>query len=463
MTNIRPMLRRIAPFRRAEATGSAAADAAETSDSFTALDTPQARAEPAAIAPPAPRHRRVTLRRVLLGLLLLSLATGGILYPMRSKFTAQGADLSRRVIGDENTARGESWYFRVQDRVEKTKYRILGGETDPFADKGVRVDIVPKPEGITVVHWVGKDSAGLPAMADLLRPPPMRPPETRLLRDDPASGEGVWTTSGLPRSSPNDMLMAKTFIRPDKSRPYASVGVLLIDSRRVRLTVSGGTMDPGGDRGVKGPGTIPQDAQKRLLVAWNGGFKGSHGGFGMVADGKTYRSLRDGLASLAVTRDGQIFMGEWGRTLTWRDEFVAVRQNAVLLVEAGEVSKRTAEGNDTWGYVNVNSAEFITWRSAVGVTKDGNLLVAAGPSLSAATLAQALAAAGAWTAMQLDINNPYVLTSLFFPQPDGSLRAERFIDAMPGSASRFLSTQERDFMYVTLEERVSLQTPGSYR
>ena len=183
----------------------------------------------------------------------------------------------------------------------------------------------------------------------------------------------------------------------------------------------------------------------------------------MVADGKTYRGLRDGLASLAVTKDGQIFMGEWGRTLTWRDEFVSVRQNAVLLVENGEVSKRTSEGNDTWGYVNVNSAEFITWRSAVGLTKDGNLLVAAGTSLSAASLAQALWAAGAWTAMQLDINNPYVLTSLFFAQPDGALRAERFMDSMPGSPSRFLSTQERVFMYVTLDDRFTLQAAGSYR
>ncbi len=457
------MLRRIPPFRRAEATGTVAAQAAETSDSFVSLETPAAGTEAAASAPAERHHRRVTVRRVLLGFVILAVSAGAVAYPMRSKFTAQGADLSRRVIGDENTARVEGWYFRLQDRVEKTKYSLFGGETDPFADKSVRVDIVPKPEGSSVVYWVGKDASGMPAIADLFPPPPMEPPQTRQLRDDPAPGEGVWTTSGLPRSSPNDMLMAKTFIRPDKSRPYATVGVLLIDSRRVRLTLSGGTVDPGGDLGVKGPGTIPEEVQKDLLVAWNGGFKGPHGGFGMVADGKTYRGLRDGLASLAVTKDGQILMGEWGRTLTWRDEFAAVRQNAVLLVEDGEVSKRTAEGNDTWGYVNVNSAEFITWRSAVGLTRDGNLLVAAGTSLSAATLAEALWAAGAWSAMQLDINNPYVLTSIFFSQPDGGLRSERFMDAMPGSPTRFLNTQERDFMYVTLDDRLGAAAPGSYR
>jgi hypothetical protein len=130
----------------------------------------------------------------------------------------------------------------------------------------------------------------------------------------------------------------------------------------------------------------------------------------------------------------------------------ACRQNAVLLVDRGEVSKRTAEGNDTWGYVQVNSSEFITWRSAIGVTKDGNLLVAAGNSLSAETLAKALWAAGAEYAMQLDINSPYVLTSLFFPQPDGSVKPERFMEAMPDAPGRFLRTQERDFMYLVVDE-----------
>jgi hypothetical protein len=248
------------------------------------------------------------------------------------------------------------------------------------------------------------------------------------------------------------MLMAKTFIRPDKSRPYALVGVLLIDSRRVRLNMVAGTEDPGGFRGMKGSGLIPADKQSLLVAAWNGGFKGQHGMYGMLVDGREFVSLRDGLASIAVFADGTIKMGEWGKDLARDENMVAVRQNAVLLVDKGEISKRVNEGNDTWGYVNVNSAEFITWRSAVGLTKDGNLLIASGNSLSAEALARALWAAGAYTAMQLDINTPYVLTSTFFPQPDGSLKAERFMDSMADSPSRFLKTQTRDFMYLTLDE-----------
>jgi len=126
----------------------------------------------------------------------------------------------------------------------------------------------------------------------------------------------VWTTTGLPRSSPDNVLI---FIRPDRSRPYALVGVVLMDHRRVRLHLVGGTVDPGGDRGVKGPGVIPQDQHGKLLVAWNGGFQGPHGGFGMLADGKEYRPLRNGLASIAVMKDVSVKMGEWGRDLV-RDE-----------------------------------------------------------------------------------------------------------------------------------------------
>ena len=60
--------------------------------------------------------------------------------------------------------------------------------------------------------------------------------------------------------------MAKTFIRPDTARPYASVGVLLLDKRRIRLHLMGGTQDPGGDRGVKGPGAIPEAEKKNLCL-----------------------------------------------------------------------------------------------------------------------------------------------------------------------------------------------------
>ena len=399
------------------------------------------------------KRRRFTLGRVLLALLVLGLAAGGGLYSQKDTLAPQVADTGRKVVGDENWAKVESWYFRFDDRVTRLKYRVLGGETNPFADD-VHVEWVPRPEAKTHIYFVGVIPPSSPQLTpDVFAPPPLRLPTTTPLRDTLETGEGVWTTAGLPRSTPNDILMAKTFIRPDKSRPYATVGILLADSRRIKLNMVGGTVDPGGDRGVKGPGVIPAADHSKLLVAWNGGFKGPHGGFGMVVEGREFRPLRNGLATICTHKDGSIRMGEWGAgEMVASDTISACRQNAILLVKDGQVSNRTAEGNDTWGYVQVNSAEFITWRSAVGLTQDGSLMVATGNSLSAATLAQALWAAGAYTAMQLDINSPYVLLGQFYQQPDGTLKHEKFMDSMPESASRFLKMQERDFMYLTLDE-----------
>ncbi len=374
-------------------------------------------------------------------------------YSQKDTLSPEVADYSRRIIGDRNTTRVEGWFFALEDRIDRAKYRLRGGETNPFATV-VEVQIVAREPARTVIYYTGDHGKPGAAQltADALGPVPMQLPTTIPLRDDPQPGEGVWSTTDLPHSSPSDMLMAKTFVRPDKSRPYASVGVLLMDSRRIRLHMTAGVVDPGSHRGMKGPGVIPAEQLPNLMLAWNGGFKGPHGNYGMYADGTTYLPMKNGLATICVMNDGKITMGEWGSDLAWDDAIAACRQNVVLLVHNGEVSKRTAEGNDTWGYVAVNSAEFITWRSAVGLTKDGNLIYAAGNSLSAETLARALWAAGAYTAMQLDINSPYVLLGKFFANPDGTLRSERFMDTMPDSPSRFLRTQERDFMWVTLDE-----------
>jgi Phosphodiester glycosidase len=408
-----------------------------------------ARFNPLASSPSdSSRTRRFSKKRFAQGLLVGLLLFSAYAYIERDRYAHQFADLSRSLIGDENTARIESWYFAVQDRVDKTKYRVFGGSTNPFEETADN-EIVPVA---TAVEASNPQPAPATSLDEPQAPAPLLLPQITQLQPNPERGEGVWTTAGLPNSSPGDVLMAKTFLRPDTSRPYAVAGILLIDKRRVRLHIVGGKESPGGDLGVHGPGVIPQEDLPALLAAWNGGFRGPHGGFGMYADGVQYRPLRDGFASVAVMKDGSVTMGEWGKDLTWSDDMVAVRQNAIMLVENCKVSDRTNEGNETWGYVDVNTSEFITWRSAIGLTRDGNLMVAAGNSLSADSLARAMQAAGACSAMQLDINSPYVLTSLYFQQPNGSIDSAKFMDSMGDNPARFLGTQDNDFMYVTLDE-----------
>jgi hypothetical protein len=200
-------------------------------------------------------------------------------------------------------------------------------------------------------------------------PKPMTPPETIPLRDTLEAGEGVWTTASLPRTSPDDPVLMRTFIRPDQSRPYALVGLLLMDSRRVMLHMVGGTADPGGDRGVKGPGVIPQDDRANLIAAWNGGFKGPHGGFGMVANGKEYRPLRNGLASIAVMQDGTIKMGDGVTTSPKKAWSPSARTRPA-------VRNRDRPSRDREHLGREREQRNSSWRSAVGLTRDGNLLYA---------------------------------------------------------------------------------------
>ena len=140
-------------------------------------------------------RRRVTWKRALLGTLAMVVLAGVLAFPQRHKFSAQGADLSRRVIGDENTARVEAWYFRVDDRIAKTKYRLLGGSTDPFGAIEPRMELVRQPKAREVIYVAGSTtrSAGSALSADSLGPPVMVLPKTVPLRENLEAGEGVWT------------------------------------------------------------------------------------------------------------------------------------------------------------------------------------------------------------------------------------------------------------------------------
>ncbi len=386
-----------------------------------------------------------------LGILSAAVLSAGTLFGMAYTNPDKAANLSRTIIGDENTAQLEQWYFSLQDVIDGVRFRLIGGPTNPFLQQTT--------EEIPIVTTISEESTFFETSTILTppkKPTPLVLPETVLIQPNPAEGEGMWTSEGLPYSTTEDILMARTFIRPDITRPNASTGILLVDKRRIRLNLVGGTTQPGGDRGVYGPGVIPEEDKSDLLVAWNGGFQGPHGGYGMYTDGKTYRPLRDGLASVVVTSDGKISMGEWGRTILWDDSMIAVRQNGPLLVEDCEVTPLAlarGQNNDIWGYVDVNSAEFSTWRSGIALSANGDLMIAAGNNLSAKTLALAFKAAGACSAMQLDINSPHAQITLFQPLPDGSIKGTNFMDSMTGrNPRRFLTKQERDFMYLTYNE-----------
>jgi len=267
-------------------------------------------------------------------------------------------------------------------------------------------------------------------------------------------GEGLWTTVGLPGPAPGPAALpplAKAFIRPDAARPYALVTLLQVDLRVARLHVVAGTAQPGGPRGLAGPGVIPPvDWQgNRLLAAFNGGFKYGDGAYGLMSGGTVYVPPVWGAATVALTSAGHVIMGSWGldRRLTGANGgLTAWRQNGPLLIDHGRITPRTQDGA-AWGLTILNHA--YTWRSGIGLTRRGTLLYAGGDALSAATLAQALRAAGAVTAMQLDINPFWVRAVTYGRNAAGQLVATPLNPGMDGTGRAYVTGDARDFFYIT--------------
>ncbi|MDQ6643416.1 MAG: phosphodiester glycosidase family protein, partial [Chloroflexota bacterium] len=146
---------------------------------------------------------------------------------------------------------------------------------------------------------------------------------------------------------------------------------------------------------------------------------------------------------------GQIILGAWGldpRLNSGNSNLVAWRQNAALLINNGKINPLTQDGA-AWGGTILNAA--YTWRSGIGITAHGTLIYAAGSSLTALTLGEALKAAGAVMAMQTDINPFWVRAFLYNRNAGGTLSISKLNPAMYGTGTEYLSTTQRDFFYLT--------------
>jgi hypothetical protein len=265
-------------------------------------------------------------------------------------------------------------------------------------------------------------------------------------------GEGTWAAlSNAPAPYSYLPLDARTYIRPDPTHPYAIVTMLQFDPRFTLLHVVGGISEPGGPRGVRGPGFIPASDMKgnALLAAFNGGFKYADGQYGLMTNGVVYVPPQPGAATVAVNKAGQLILGAWGSDPllnSQNKDLVTWRQNASLLIDRGAINPLTHDGA-AWGGTILNSA--YTWRSAIGITGQGCLIYAAGNALTALTLGQAMKAAGAVMAMQTDINPFWVRAFLYNRDHNAPTSIVKLNPQMQGSGYEYLNGTERDFFYLT--------------
>ncbi len=342
------------------------------------------------------------------------------------------ADTMRAVIGPTATAQIESWYLSLTNMASQLQYQL--------SDKKV------------AAPWKVSPGPTLPTPPPKAVFMPMQLTPMSPLISPGLPGEGSWTTlSQAPTPYSYLPLDARAFIRPDPAHPYAIVTLLQFDVRFTRLHIIGGTVEPGGPRGVHGPGRIPAaDLQNNaLLAAFNGGFKYADGQYGLMTNGIVYVPPQRGSATIAITKEGKIALGAWGvdPLLNSRNtDLLAWRQNAALLIDKGVINPLTHDGA-AWGGTILNSA--YTWRSAIGMMPDGSLIYAAGNALTAETLGKALKAAGAVMAMQTDINPFWVRAFLNNRNQNGTLGIEKLNPQMQGLGTEYLYGTQRDFFYLT--------------
>lgn len=377
-----------------------------------------------------PRHKKLRRLLVVVSVItILGLVAGS---QANGPFGAGLADAMRAVLGPTLTAQIESFFLGISDKAHQVEYQLGGQQVQPPWAVPLSPKVVPTATN------AAQTGISLTPIKPLISPA--------------LPGEGIWVTDGLPGPVGNlPPLVAKTFIRPDPNRPYAIVTLLQFNMRYLNLHLIAGTTQPGGPLGNDGPGKIPAtDLSNNALVAvFNGGFKYADGHYGMFANGITYVPPQNGAATLALTKTGQVFIGAWGqdpRLQPSNSNLVAWRQNASMLISNGIVSSLANDGA-AWGGTILNVA--YTWRSALGVTPAGSLIYAAGDSLSALTLGEALRAAGAVSAMQTDINPYWVRAFLYNRSTAGSLQITKLNSGMQGSGTEYLSGFDRDFFYLT--------------
>jgi hypothetical protein len=214
----------------------------------------------------------------------------------------------------------------------------------------------------------------------------------------------------------------------------------------VTYVLHNGSSDPGWlatSKGVKAGSVIGPKERRRVLAAFNGGFKLAAGAGGYEQEDKVISPLLKGYASLIIDKSGRAHIADWGDGAPAKGEQVySVRQNLGLLVSHGEPAATAADWWD-WGGT-IGGAEYVA-RSAVGENAAGDLIYVASMSAVPEDLAAALVRMGARIGMELDINPEWVQLDVA-SRPGGPLRT-----AIPGQwrpADQFLVGWDRDFFTV---------------
>jgi hypothetical protein len=247
-------------------------------------------------------------------------------------------------------------------------------------------------------------------------------------------------------------IIVRTVVHPHAESKWITVTIAAIDLARVAVHLVPGTEDlewaklPVTDSS----GLVPAADRERLLAVMNGGFQPKHGRWGLVAEGTVVTPPRETGCTLALFRDGTVRLGSWSGMARDREAMTSVRQTPPCLVEDGALHPSLLRGEDkAWAGHNADLAT--RRRSAVGLDATRSVLFyGIGEEADPRHLGEALRAAGATAAAELDINWYWTRFLLFGTDDKGTLRVtSTLVPKMEHLAQGYVSRPStRDFFYL---------------
>lgn len=390
---------------------------------------------------PRKKKRGKWRRRLLiaLGLFVVSIPLLWIAIHRIPGFGPFMADTGRAILGNDAIAWLEEVAYGAQDRINRS---VRSGE-EPAAYWDV-------PSGEAEVPIAPTADAGVEWSLPTFRPEKLDP----MHESFSAPGDGQWVAMKDPRRPDDPPRMYKTLLHPDAHRSWSAVMIVAIDLRTVDVHSVPGRYEPKSNteegKGIERPAVIDSQHHETLLAAFNGGYKTTHGKFGMHVDGVTVVTPKSKVCTVALLESGAFRIGSW-ETMEG-ESFVFFRQTPPCLYENHKlhVGLTVKDNLDFGATIDGNT---VIRRSAIAVSEDGNtLFVGIGDHTTANAIADAMHHTGAPTVAQLDVNWSYPKFVTYEPHEDGSgkLMAIALVEGFEYTEDEYIRDRApRDFFYLT--------------
>jgi hypothetical protein len=287
--------------------------------------------------------------------------------------------------------------------------------------------------------------------------PPFALPSLPAMHDGVATtGEGVWVPLIDPRKPDDRVRILKAFVHSDPNRSWSVVAVLAVDLRSVDLHAVAGRYEPESRtkeaKAYERKAVIPAEHRDSLIAAFNGGYKATHGDYGMKVDGVTLMPPRSLCCVVAKMKDGDLLIRDWSAVEAQEPEMLWWRQTPICMYDEGKPHPALSMSKLGWGAPSVSGTTVIR-RSAIGLSQDGSVLfVGIGDHVTGKSIADAMHHAGAHSIAQLDVNFSYpkFLTYDFAAPGSKELKPVPLTDNFEYEADQYVGGRsQRDFFYLT--------------